>query len=103
VIIWHWLKWVFSISGIQYTTREPYAIKVFGRRLFWIARHVGVGYLPHGPNAVELTVWSVMEKRFHRKFRACTCKLCGTTVWAYKPVKVCESFKCFHKNGGKWS
>ncbi len=102
MIIWHWLKWMFSISGIQYTTRTPYIISFRGKKLFWLARHAGIGYLPNGPNAVELTIWGIMEQKLHRKFRSYTCKLCGTQVWSYKEVKICESFKCFHANGGKW-
>jgi len=97
-----WLKWFFSNSGIQYTTTKPYQFRFRGKDLLWLNRHLGVGYLPNGPTAQELTIWATMEKVLHRTFRPYTCTICGTHVWSYKPVKVCESYKCFKANYGKW-
>lgn len=101
-MIWTWLKWMFSIPGIQYSNKKPLQVTLFGKKLFWLSRHPGVGYLPGGPTAQELMIWSTMERYFHRTFKAYHCKFCNTTVWSYKPVQVCESFACFKANGGKW-
>ena len=97
-----WLKWFFSFPGIQYTTREPYQIRAFGRNLLWFNRHLGVGYLPNGPTAQELVVWETMKRVLKRTFHPYKCRFCSTTVWSYRPVTVCESFRCFRQNGGKW-
>jgi hypothetical protein len=96
------LLWLFSFPGIQYTTREPLQVKLFGRNIMWLNRHVGVGYLPYGPGVDELVLFDTMEILLHRTFRAYDCKFCGTTVWSYKKVTICESFSCFCKNGGHW-
>lgn len=96
------LKWFFSSPGIQYTMRRPYQLVLFGRNILWFNRHFGVGYLPNGPGDAELKIWVTMERMLHRTFKPYECSICGTTIWSYRPVKVCESFKCFVANGGKW-
>lgn len=98
----YFLIWLFSFPGIQYTTRKPFQIRLFGKDLVWFNRHLGVGYLPNGPGPNELMLFATMQRVLHRTFHSYDCKYCGTTVWSYKKVSVCESFECFCKNGGHW-
>ena len=98
MIVFDWLKWFFSISGIQFTTHKPYQVTLFGKRLFWINRHIFIGYRPDGPESIDLVGWTMMQ----RFFASYKCKYCGTVVWSYMYVSICESFRCFRKNKALW-
>lgn len=92
-------RWVFSTSGIQYTSAEPFRITLFGRNLVYFNTLLGVMYKPKGPTAKDATEW-LKWKKVLREYR---CKFCNTKVWSWRAVKTCGRFNCFRKNGGKWN
>lgn len=92
------LKWIFTISGIQSCDRPGYRLRLSGKTLFTFNIFPGLYYRPSGPTPAEVANWMKLGKilRPHK------CMGCGAAVWSWKKVRVCGRFSCFRKNGGKW-